>query len=216
MFGSSPLRRRFVSLAAMALALKAAPALAIDLPVSYNVTDLSLRKAVTASTQLTFSYYSDSSCTTLIASEVLSAGDPSITPDAFMTSVVKGGAPRQKLVTLRHVLIDAPPTPTLYLEVTGTGLVSDSPSCQAQVPTSSGEQGATGATGGNGANGTNGTNGATGPQGIQGSTGAAGNDGATGDQGVPVTKARPDHRASKGRPAQPATTARPARRATRA
>ena len=47
MFGSSPLRRRFVSLAAMALALKAAPALAIDLPVSYNVTDLSLRKAVT-------------------------------------------------------------------------------------------------------------------------------------------------------------------------
>ena len=103
--------------------------------VSYTVDLKTWKKNVVATTQLNFSLYSDETCTTLLASEPLLAGDTMITYELPKLKPVKQGPRPAKATVIRTVLSASGLAGPLFLEVTGTGIVPVGTSCQVQEPT---------------------------------------------------------------------------------
>jgi hypothetical protein len=77
-------------------------------PVVYRVDEKSLKKSTQATTQLTFTLYSDEDCTVQTAQEMLFAGDVTIAVDKVKGVKVKGGTQPPKTAVINAVLSDMP------------------------------------------------------------------------------------------------------------
>lgn len=167
------------------LAFVASASTAADVPTRYDIDAISV-KSVTVTTPLTFDYFSDDTCTTLISSETVNAGDASIDLISGRTVAVSGGPKKVKVATVRRVATGLPGAETFYMVVSGEGLTAYGSDCQAQVPIG-GEAGATGPAGPEGPAGPAGPQGdagVAGPAGPQGDAGVAGPAGPQGDAGI--------------------------------
>lgn len=151
------------------LAVLASPAAGIPFGASYEITQKSF-KALTATDPLELSLYADASCSILLHTETIPAGDPRIRFVPVIQKRVKGGAAKEKAIALRAVL-DPPPLSTApYLRVGGAVLPVGG-DCQVQVEGLS-IRGPTGPIGP--AGGPPGPAGPTGPPGFPGPTGPPG------------------------------------------
>lgn len=191
-------------LAASTIALSSSFAFAAEVPVSFFTLAKELRQDARAGTLITFSLYDEDSCSSVpLASETLDINAVDVMQVVQNSRVRGDDASTKKLIELHHVMnVVAAPGTDLYLQVTGTGIVSpsDPGGCQAQEPL--GQSGATGpagpvgpagptgpvgpagADGADGADGVDGADGATGPAGATGATGPAGATGADGADGA--------------------------------
>ena len=174
----------------------AGSAAAEPIAVEYVARRGSIKKVTTSSDMLQFDLYSDSACTNLIDSEMLSADDALVSLYVDKPQRLNGSDPLPKAVRI-HAVIDAPTTTTApYLLVTGPGIEPVGSACQIQAsgpfaalgpqgdPGPQGMQGDPGPQGVQGDPGPQGVQGDPGPQGVQGDPGPQGAQGDPGPQGV--------------------------------
>ena len=165
----------------------AGSAAAEPIAVEYVARRGSIKKVTTSSDMLQFDLYSDSACTNLIDSEMLSAGDALVSLYVDKPQRLNGSDPLPKAVRI-HAVIDAPTTTTApYLLVTGPGIEPVGSACQIQASgpfAALGPQGDPGPQGVQGDPGPQGVQGDPGPQGVQGDPGPQGVQGDPGPQGV--------------------------------
>jgi hypothetical protein len=101
-----------------------------DLSLAYTVDAKELKQAV-AGTALTFELYEDEACSTLLSSAQVLVED--VDQLLQLKLARPKGAPKPaKAVELRHVLEGAALPRTLYLKVTGTGVLAVGSDCQVQ------------------------------------------------------------------------------------
>lgn len=168
------------------LALLAGNAAAENVAVEYLVDKKSFKK-VRVESVLTFELYSDASCTDLLHSEDLFAGDTTIVYEKVKQLKVKGGSKPPKGVSIGAVL-DAPVLATTpYLHLVADQVVGVPSECQLQANSAlagpAGPDGPQGDPGPQGPAGTDGADGPAGPAGADGPAGPAGADGADGPAG---------------------------------
>jgi hypothetical protein len=121
---------RFVLALAVAASPAASPARAIDVPVQYLVDDKALKEAV-AGTPLTYTLYSDPSCALQLFADDLAVEDATI--EQLKRARPKGAAKPPKTARLGVTLRNVPPSASLFLGVSGTGVVPVGGACQAQA-----------------------------------------------------------------------------------
>jgi hypothetical protein len=196
--------------AAALLALAAQPASAEIAPtasamsIRYRIEVPVFKRQATPATDLQFELFDDASCTNLLHSTHLFAGDPGVTVQRFRVMRAPKTLANSE-VGLLDAIIETPElTGPIFARVSGTGVAPAGSDCQIQIaavmgpigpkgpigptgdPGPIGETGATGATGEMGAAGPTGDEGPTGPAGETGAigaTGATGPDGAIGKPG---------------------------------
>jgi hypothetical protein len=122
-------RSAFALVASLAL-LASSAAYAGDVPVSYTVRDKDLKNAVTG-TDFTFALYSDSACTSQVHSEILDVDD--VLVSRLKLFAPRGGVKPPKTAELRATLTGVIGTGSVYLQVTGTGVIPVNGTCQAQA-----------------------------------------------------------------------------------
>ena len=172
-----------------ALLLASGPAGALELGVKYDVDLKTFKSDAPNGTALTFDLYSDPDCTSLLHSEIIVTGAPTLMVEKLKLQTVKGASKPDKTARLRTTL----ETPTIadqaFLEVVGPGVSpSEGDACQPQIVAGNGPQGPPGMDGADGQDGTDGQDGADGPPGPAGATGPqgpAGPAGPAGPQGPP-------------------------------
>jgi hypothetical protein len=122
-------------------ALVAAPlvAQAADLPARYTVEEKPL-KAALAGTNLTFNLYSDPLCTTLVSTATIAIENVDLI-GRIKPFNPKNAVKKKNTAELRATLTSVPPTPSLYLTVTGTGIAPIGGVCQVQASGLSGPPG---------------------------------------------------------------------------
>jgi hypothetical protein len=129
----------FRILLAAAAVLVAPLAHAADLPARYTVDEKQL-KAALAGTNMTFSLYSDATCTALVSSTVIAIENVDLL--GRIKPFNPKNAPKKKnTVEMRATLTGVPATPSLYLTVTGTGVTPVGGACQVQASGLSGGSG---------------------------------------------------------------------------
>ncbi len=119
----------FVLGAALCL-LSALPASA-DVGVSYTVDEQALKAAVSG-TNLTFTLYSDSACTTAIGNPISGTIDDVRLIERVRRFTLRGGAKPPKTDRLVHVLPGVTVAGTVFLKVSGTGISPVGGACQLQ------------------------------------------------------------------------------------
>jgi hypothetical protein len=92
-------------------------------------------KSAVAGTPLTFSLYSDSTCSALLQSVPVNVEDVTILV-RLKQMTPKNDAKLPNTVELRHTLSGVSPSATTYLQVTGDGIVALPNTCQAQTASS--------------------------------------------------------------------------------
>ncbi len=104
---------------------------AADIPVSYLVDGRALKDAV-AGTTFTFGLYSDSSCTTLLDSQLNLVEDLAV---LGLKRFKPSGAttPPPKTAEIRNTITGVTASGHFYLKVTGTGVTPVGGACQAQA-----------------------------------------------------------------------------------
>lgn len=107
-------------------------AMSADVPVSYKVDSRALKSASVAGNNLTFELYSDSGCTSAVASKVVDIADASILIKQYTLARVKGGSSISKVSQIETVLTGVTVSESLYLKVTGAGIVAVGGDCQVQ------------------------------------------------------------------------------------
>ena len=106
---------------------------AADVPVTYSVDFRAYKMNVAQGAPLTFALYSDNACTSLLSSQVVTAGAP-IRQDKILVQAVKDQQPRPtKEMRLHTTLNVSTPADPVFLKVTGTGIVPIGTACQAQA-----------------------------------------------------------------------------------
>jgi hypothetical protein len=103
---------------------------AASLPVSYLVEEKPLKVAI-AGTPLTFSLYSDDTCTTLVESVQINVEDVTVLVK-LKQMTPKNDTKLSNTVELRHTLAGVAPSATNFLRVSGDGVVAVGDPCQAQ------------------------------------------------------------------------------------
>src|SRR5688572_12042828 len=121
------------ALSAASFALWSTTAHAIDVPVTYDV-DQKAFKAAILGTSLTFTLYTDNTCTTSAGTDTVLAEDVDVLLEAVKLGKVKGGPKPPKIMRLRHTMSGVTAATELFLEVTGTGITPIGGACQAQGP----------------------------------------------------------------------------------
>jgi hypothetical protein len=124
---------RLGSALALSLALLSWPTAgrAADVPVSYSVDAKELKQAV-AGTALTFELFSDAACSSSVHQAQVLAEQVSQVVELKLAR--RKGAPKPpKTAELRHVLSGVALAGSLYLKVTGTGVVPVGADCQVQT-----------------------------------------------------------------------------------
>jgi hypothetical protein len=192
--------RAMTTAAALAF-LTAAPAFAA-MEVRYRIETNAFRKLATPTTDLLFELFDDASCTSLVHSTNIFAGDPAVSVQKFKILVTPKMLNNSPVAVLTAVIDSPDLTGPIFARVTGTGVQAAGTDCQVQVaavmgpvgPTGPigatgdtgpiGPIGDTGAVGATGADGPTGDVGDTGPTGAQGAVGATGATGSTGAQGA--------------------------------
>jgi hypothetical protein len=169
--------------AAAFLALFTAPPAFAAMEVRYRIETNGFRKQATPTTDLLFELFDDASCTSLVHSTNLFAGDPAVSVQKFkilVTPKMLNNSP----VAVLTAIIDSPDlTGPIFARVSGTGVQAADTDCQVQVAAVMGPVGPTGPIGATGDIGPTGDTGPTGPIGDTGAVGATGADGPTGDTG---------------------------------
>lgn len=120
--------RLLLTVAVLAVPLAADAA---DLPARYTVDEKQL-KAALAGTNLTFQLYSDALCTTSVFSTVIAIENVDLL-GRIKPFNPKNAVKKKNTVELRATLTSVPATPSLYLKVTGTGVVPIGGACQSQA-----------------------------------------------------------------------------------
>lgn len=120
-----------LSIALAAALLASASARAANVGVRYVVDAKALKDAV-AGTQLTFSLFSDSGCSTEIFSTSVAVEDVSRI-EALKLIRPKGAPKAPKTAALEHELTGVDAAPQMYLTVSGTGVEPVGATCQAQA-----------------------------------------------------------------------------------
>jgi len=118
---------------AASVVLSSTAAHAIDVPVTYDVDKTAFNAAVLG-TSLTFTLYTDSTCTTSAGTDTVLAEDVDVLLESVKLGKVKGGPKPPKIVRLRHTMTGVTAATELFLEVTGTGITPIGGACQAQGP----------------------------------------------------------------------------------
>jgi hypothetical protein len=124
------MKRTLLTIVASLAVLLPALGWTVDVPVSYTVDDKELKDAVSG-TNLTFSLYDDSACTSQIHTEVIAIDD--VLVSRLKLFKPSGGAKPPKTAELRATLTNVGSGLNLYLVVTGTGVVAVGGTCQAQA-----------------------------------------------------------------------------------
>ncbi|MFN8543482.1 MAG: hypothetical protein U0807_04670 [Candidatus Binatia bacterium] len=107
---------------------------AADVKVSY-LADAKAFKAAVAGTPLTFSLFTDASCSgTAAATQVVNAEATQVL-EQLKRITPKGGTKAPATARIEHVLSGVMPVPTFYLQVTGTGVTPVGGACQLQTAT---------------------------------------------------------------------------------
>jgi hypothetical protein len=116
---------------------------AADVPVRYLVNDAQLKTAV-AGTSLTFSLYTDPTCSgPAHASSALAIENATVTSRLKVFKAKGATTVPAKTDEIVWTMPNVPPTgQTLYLKVTGTGITPVGPACQVQAGTAPGTLGA--------------------------------------------------------------------------
>jgi hypothetical protein len=115
---------------------------AADVPVEYTVSDSAL-KSTPAGTPLTFTLYSDATCTTATHTQVIALQDVAVI-ERLKRMTPNGGAKPPKTTELHTTLTDVAPAAAHYLTVTGSGVTPIGGTCQAQAAGVPGPQGSEG------------------------------------------------------------------------
>jgi hypothetical protein len=122
-------------------AVLAAPlaAAAADLPARYTADEKAIKAAI-AGTNLTFKLYSDALCASLVSTTVIAIENVDLIA-RIKPFNPKNAVKKKNTVELRATLTGVPPTPSLYLQVTGTGVTPVGGACQSQASGLSGPSG---------------------------------------------------------------------------
>lgn len=114
-------------------ALLAAPCVAgaADLPVRYTAQEKPLKAAI-AGTMLTFQLYSDALCTSSVYTTSIAIENVDLI-GRIKPFNPKNAAKKANSAEIRATLTAVPPTASLYLKVTGTGVTPVGGACQAQA-----------------------------------------------------------------------------------
>jgi hypothetical protein len=124
---------RLLALATVVVVLFAANASAADIKVTYLADATSLKKSTPAGTPLTFKLFTDSACaTTAVATQVVNVENVTLIEQPKLIRV-KGGPKPPVAAEIDFTVTGVTPAPTLYAEVTGTGIVPVGPACQLQT-----------------------------------------------------------------------------------
>jgi len=173
----------FAAVAAYAVFGVAAATAQVTVPIAYLVDQKALKAGGPAGTQLTFTLYSDMTCTTLVDQEDVNVENV-ILLETVKPFKPKNAAKTPATIRLVHHQSLATATSPLYLKVTGPPdvIVPIGGACQSQT-SGGGAAGPTGPQGVTGPTGPQGEAGPTGAQGEGGPTGPPGEIGPTGPQG---------------------------------
>ncbi len=112
---------------------------AADLPARYTAAEKPLKAAI-AGTMLTFQLYSDALCTSSVYTTTIAVENVDLI-GRIKPFNPKNATKKANAVELRATLTAVPPTPSLYLKVTGTGVTPIGGACQAQASGLSGPAG---------------------------------------------------------------------------
>jgi hypothetical protein len=121
------------------LAIASTAAVAADLPARYTVDEKQLKAAV-ATTNLTFQLYSDPLCTSSVYMTTVAIENVDLI-GRIKPFNPKNAVKKKNTAELRATLTAVPPGPSLYLKVTGTGVVPIGGACQVQASGLSGPSG---------------------------------------------------------------------------
>ena len=102
-----------------------------DLPARYTTEEKPLKTAI-AGTMLTFTLYSDPSCTTSVYSTAIAIENVDLI-GRIKPFNPKNAVKKKNTTELRATLTAVPATPSLYLKVTGTGVTPIGGACQVQA-----------------------------------------------------------------------------------
>lgn len=119
-----------------------------DLPVNYLAQEKPL-KSVAVGTPLAFQLYSDESCSSLVHAVSIPIEQITLRAKVAQLPVKKSPKP-PNTVELRTTIDDVDATPSLYLKVSGAGVVAVGRECQAQGAAIAGPAGPTGPRGATG------------------------------------------------------------------
>jgi hypothetical protein len=122
------------------LVLAPITARAADVPVTYTVDTTALKAAISG-TNLTFQLYTNSACTSLAHTQVLTIDNTSLL-SVLKRSKPKNGVKPPKTTDIRATLTGVGPAAPIYLKVTGTGITPVGGPCQVQASTTTGLSGA--------------------------------------------------------------------------
>ncbi len=123
-----------IVLAALLGAPAAAPAVVLngpDVKVAYGVDAIALKAAISG-TMLTFTLYSDSSCTTTVYTQTINVENTDMI-ESVKRVTPKGATKPPKTALIHATLIGVPPGSAGFLKVTGTGITGVGGDCQAQA-----------------------------------------------------------------------------------
>jgi len=136
------LAQTVLAIVPLVLGLSAGTASAAEIPTSYVVDAKALKKNAPAGTTLTFSLYSDPTCSTLIASEIVNVEDVLLREQIKPLKIAGDTNSAKPLVELRHTFTASPAGGTdLYVSATASVAAAIDTSttllgaCQTQSPT---------------------------------------------------------------------------------
>lgn len=117
--------------AALAIVVSPLAAAAADLPARYTVEEKPLKAAI-AGTNLTFKLYSDPLCTASVYTTSVAIENVDLIGKVKPFNP-KNAVKKKNSVELRATLAAVPALPSLYLQVTGTGVTAIGGACQVQA-----------------------------------------------------------------------------------
>jgi hypothetical protein len=159
-------------------------AVAEDFGVAYTIDGKVFKKEARIEHILTFELFGDSTCTTLLYTDTLLAGDEDLVIEEVRRLKVRRATRPPRTARLRTNLDVASPVAPLYLRVIGQPVVALGGDCQVQMSAVTGPQGVQGEPGADGLDGEPGADGLDGEPGADGLNGVNGLDGANGADGA--------------------------------